>query len=163
MGLARLEGGQISMTKPPKDGEEVGRESDPLTSEPVNISTDRAWRQTQTGGGGGGGHTVGERLSRLEALFESFQSVVDSLRHGQNWTLGAIGILAALMIGMGAYMLNRMDTISDKVEAVPQQVNANIRDLTQTLAVAITASKQQQPQVILLPQPQPPAAHPKHP
>lgn len=151
------------MTRPPKEHEgEVGPESDPATSEPVpNIATDRAWRRSTVGGGGpggggpGGGATVGERISRLEAIFEGFKDIVDSLRHSQNWTLGAIGLVAALLIGFGAYMLNRMDNLADKVDAVPGQINSNMHELTQTLSTAITAAKQQQPQVILVPAPQP--------
>jgi hypothetical protein len=101
--------------------------------------------------GGGGGDVphlpnMSERLGKLE-------SAVESLRHGQNWTLGAIAILSAFIIGFGVYSLQRMDSISDKVSALPLQISADLRDLTKTLAETITAAKQQPPQVILMPAP----------
>lgn len=90
---------------------------------------------------------MGDRLSRLE----------DAL----DWIKVTITVVAAVLIGGIAFIgvqITRVDgrvsALSDKVDALPDKVNANLRDLTSTLAQAILASKQVAPQVILLPAPQ---------
>jgi len=72
-----------------------------------------------------------------------------------------ISVIAAVVIGGIAFIgvqITRVDgrvsTLSDKVDALPDKMNANLRDLTNTLAQAILASKQTAPQVILMPVPQ---------
>jgi len=51
----------------------------------------------------------------------------------------------------------RIDRLAEKVDALPDKINANLRDLTNTLANSITAARSGPPQVILLPAPQLPA------
>lgn len=113
-------------------------------------SEDVPWRPGGSGtvgaAGGDGGDDMNERIGKLEGAIEG-------LRHSQNLVLGAVGIVAALVIGLGAYSLTRLDQLNDKVSEVPERVGADLRDLTKTLAVTITASKLQAPQVILLPAP----------
>lgn len=90
---------------------------------------------------------MGDRLSRLEGAFD--------------WTKVTITVIAAVLIGGIAFIgvqITRVDgrvsALSDKVDALPEKVNANLRDLTNTLAQAILASRQVAPQVVLLPAPQ---------
>lgn len=105
--------------------------------------------------GGGGPHDTGmfdERIGRLEGA-------VEGLRHSQNLTIGATvgvgAILAAVVVGFGIYTLQRVDALADKVNALPGQISAELRDITKTLAESITAAKQAPPQIIVLPAPNP--------
>jgi hypothetical protein len=102
-------------------------------------------------GGGSGPHDPGmetERVARLEGA-------VEGLRHSQNILAALVALVAAFVIGFGIYTLQKIDNLDDKVNKLPAQISSDIRDLTQTLANAITASKQQAPQVILMPSPPP--------
>ena len=56
--------------------------------------------------------------------------------------------------------LQKIDILDDKVNKLPGQINSEIRDITKTLADVITATKQQPPQVILMPAPPAPAPKP---
>jgi hypothetical protein len=101
-------------------------------------------------GGGDGPHTPkmsDERIGRLEGA-------VEGLRHSQNMLAGLIALVAAFVIGFGIYTLQKIDTLDDKVNKLPGQISADIRDITKTLSEAITAAKQQAPQVIIMPSPQ---------
>jgi len=97
---------------------------------------------------------MSDRLSRLEGAFD--------------WMKITISIIAAVVIGGIAFIgvqITRVDgrisTVSGKVDALPDKMNANLRDLTNTLAQAILASKQTAPQVILMPAPQSAAPQPQ--
>lgn len=107
-------------------------------------------------GGNGGPHLPGmdERIGRLEGS-------VEGLRHSQNLTVGIVSLVALVLIGLSVYELQRLDSLSDKVSALPGQISSDMRDLTKTLADAITAAKQQPPQVILMPAPPPQPAQPQ--
>ena len=87
-----------------------------------------------------------ERIGRLEGA-------LDGLRHSQNMLLGAIGLVAAIVLGVGVYGLQRIDNLNDAVNALPGQISAELRDISQTLAESITAARQSPPQVILMPPP----------
>jgi hypothetical protein len=116
----------------------------------------------QEGGGGGGPREPGmpdERIGRLEGA-------LDGLRHAQNLTVGAVGLLAAMgailtaiVIGFGIYELQRIDQLSDRVADLPGKISTDLRDLTKTLADTITAARQPAPLPQLAPQPEqkPPA------
>ncbi len=93
---------------------------------------------------------MGERLARLEGAFD--------------WIKVTITVISTVVIGGIAFLGvqiarvdSRVSALSDKVDALPEKVNAGLRDLTNTLAQAILASKQIAPQVVLLPAPQPSA------
>ncbi len=89
---------------------------------------------------------VGARLGRLEGAFEG-------MRHSQNMLGVTIGIgftiVVAILVFLGGYVLVRMDQLTDKVNDVPDKINAEMRDITRTLADSITAAKQVPPQVLL--------------
>lgn len=121
-------------------------------------------------GGPGGPHPPGmeERLTKVEAAVGRLEIAVGKveiaiggLRNSQNLTVGMLGIFAAAVIAMGVYTLQRIDraddhisALSDKVDALPGLISADLRDITKTLAESITAAKQQPPQVILMAVPQ---------
>jgi hypothetical protein len=107
------------------------------------------------GRGGSGPHMPesDERVGRLEGA-------VEGLRHSQNMLAGLIALVAAFVIGFGIYTLQKIDILDDKVNKLPGQINSEIRDITKTLADVITATKQQPPQVILMPAPPAPAPKP---
>lgn len=86
-----------------------------------------------------------ERLSRLEG-------VIDGLKHVQTQMLVAIGIVAAFVVGFGFYTLTRIDSLSDRISAMPAQISTDLRDITKTLAESITAAKQQPSHIIVIPE-----------
>jgi outer membrane murein-binding lipoprotein Lpp len=127
---------------------------------------------TRRGGGGGDGPHMTEmnveRIGRVEGE-------ISGLKHGQNMTLGGLGLVIALLtvvvgsiVVFGIYELQRIDQVgdritalNDKVNELPGKISAELRDITKTLAEVITATKQSQqplpqtpPQT---PQPQPPS------
>jgi hypothetical protein len=98
---------------------------------------------------------MNERVSKLEGQQEG-------LKQSQLILLGAITMVSAILIALGLWIVSetkdlskQLDTkteaLSNKVEALPNQISNQLRDLTQTLSSAITASKQQPPQIILMP------------
>ena len=69
------------MTKPPRDGEEAGPESNPASSEPVDIGTERARRQKVMGDGTGGGTWgLDARVAKLEAHTEHMQADLGEIK-----------------------------------------------------------------------------------
>jgi hypothetical protein len=113
-------------------------------------------------GDGGDTHMphMNERLAKVEGI-------VEGLGRTQEFTLVAVigvgAIIAAFVIGFGIYSLQRIDVLNDKVNALPSQINSDLRDLTKTLADVIIATKQaqQSPPTPQTP-PQPPPQQPKH-
>lgn len=102
---------------------------------------------------------INNRLTRLEGGWSTFQfasGIVSAV---------VVGMMAVLIGGMALLLTVQLSTQSDvkalaeKVEALPDRINSNLMELNRTLSQAITASKDQPPQVILVPAPQvqPPA------
>jgi outer membrane murein-binding lipoprotein Lpp len=110
----------------------------------------------QTGGPGSGSNS-GPEVDRVGKL----EGAVDGLRHNQSMLLGAVGLVLTVLVGVSVYGLNRLDQINTRVTELPSKISSDFRDITKTLAEVITAAKQQQPQVILMPAPQQP--EPKEP
>jgi hypothetical protein len=120
-----------------------------------NVSSELLQRRLQqldqaagNGGGDSGHHSpdLRERLAKLEGAFD--------------WLKVALALVMAVVVGGFAFLgvqVTRTDgkvsALSDQVQALPERINANLRDLTKTLSDAITASKQTPPQVILMPAP----------
>lgn len=115
--------------------------------------------------GSGGGHDgtgdLGERVARLEGVFEAFKNTVEGLRHSQNLVVAIVSLLALVVIGVGVYGMQRIDQLTDRIaqtndriSEVPGKVSDDVRNLTQTLATTITAARQPAP---------PPSAAPKAP
>ena len=101
-------------------------------------------QENRTGTGDPPGTTgaiaMNECLARLEGAFDSVKIVLT--------------VIVAVMIGGFAFLgvqVTRIDgkvsALSEQVSGLPDKINANMRDLTKTLAEVITASKQMPPQV----------------
>jgi hypothetical protein len=100
-----------------------------------------------TGGDGGQiQNGMSERLAKIEGVCDGLRLSIEGLRHSQNMATGAlgagVGIGFLVVIFFLGYLLTRIDNLPSEFER-----------LNQTLSQAITASKQQQPQVILVPTP----------
>ena len=107
-------------------------------------------------------------MARLEGVFESFKSVVDGIRHGQNLMLTIFGVLSAVMIGVGIYQMQRLDQLSEKlnetnqrVAEVPSKVSSDVQGLTATLANTITAARQPAPAAEPVPRSRKPTQKPQ--
>ena len=91
---------------------------------------------------------MNDRFTKLETGFE--------------WMKVMLALIGTVLIGgmafLGAQITRvdgRLSVLSDKVDALPDRINANLRDLTGTLAQAILAAKAAPPQIVILPGPQP--------
>jgi hypothetical protein len=120
-------------------------EFDLLRNKAKQLKIEAQEKVVGNGGGPRGPDMSGERLGRLEGA-------VEGLRHSQNMMLGSVGLVAALVavvaafvIGFGIYELQRIDALNDKVNALPGQISTELRDLTKTLADTITAARQPAP------------------
>jgi hypothetical protein len=84
---------------------------------------------------------------------DGLKSSIDGLRHGQNLTIGVLGLVAAIMLAGFAYVLQRVDDVDNKVTELPDRINRNLLELNRTLSDAITASRavQQTPPIIVFP------------
>jgi hypothetical protein len=113
-----------------------------------------------------------DRLSRLEGAYDALKVVRPML-------MTVVAILLAAAIGSFAFLGsqvasissridsigNRIDRLGDKLDAIPSRLNEELRAMraemtaqTSALANAITAAKQEPPQVIVVPAPQTPPA-----
>jgi hypothetical protein len=89
---------------------------------------------------------ISGRVAKIEGTISALQLIV--------------GVLAAVIIGgvtfLGVQITridNRVANLDSKVDSLPDKINANLLNLTKTLSDAITAAKQQPPQIILMPAP----------
>lgn len=97
-------------------------------------------------------------MSKVEGAVDGLKGSIDAMR----WV---IGILALVIIGgvsfLGVQVTRidgRVESLESKVDTLPDKINTNLLNLTKTLSDAITAAKQQPPQVILMPAPSQPLA-----
>jgi hypothetical protein len=95
-------------------------------------------------GGDGGSHMadVKDRVTRLEGE-------MGGLKHGQTQLLVSMGVVSAVLIGVGIYTLSELSSLSTKtndlalkVAALPGQINSGLLDISKTLAEVIIATKQ---------------------
>jgi hypothetical protein len=105
----------------------------------------------KAGDGGGTFDGMSDRISRLEGA-------QDGLKQSQVILLTALGIFGALFIGALAvigtfqiFNLQKSDALSDQIGQIPEKIETRLQNITNTLSGAISASKQQAPQIILLP------------
>jgi hypothetical protein len=83
--------------------------------------------------------TMSVRVAKLEVA-------IKGLRDSVNVVLAVAGLLVLILL----YGISRIDTLNDRVNALPNQISGDLRDIAKTLAESITAAKQQPPQVILM-------------
>lgn len=124
---------------------------------------------------GGGGHHSGMddawrnkvdgRLDGLEKGVSELKGTVDGMKHSQTMLAGVVGLSVAVMLGGFAILfaqINRaednlgqqVDKLGDLMRQEFRAIRAEQSAQTSAIANAITATKQQAPQVILVPAPQ---------
>ena len=129
------------MTPPPsnKNIVELVSDIDPSSDEP-EVGAEKVG-----GNGGSGDMRLEDRVNRIEVSVEGLRGDVRGLRHSQNITLTAVlgvgAILLTVVIGLGSYTLNRIDSIPAELTAI-----------TNTIANAIGAARSDRPIIIYPPQ-----------
>lgn len=98
-----------------------------------------------------------ERLIKLETAVENLRTAMAGLHHSQNLTIGAVAGFGGIIVALMIYTFTRVDQLSHDINAVPEKVAIENREIVRTLSSAITATRQQAPQVILMPAVPPPA------
>ena len=102
---------------------------------------------------------MNDRLAKLETGFEWMKvtlALIGTVLIGGMAFLGAqITRVDGRLSTVSDRVDGRISALSEKVDALPDRINANLRDLTGTLAQAILAAKAAPPQVVILPAPQP--------
>jgi hypothetical protein len=112
-----------------------------------------------SGGGGGppAGIDLAERIARVEAA-------IDGLRHSQNMSMGAMALFAAIVIGLLVYGLQRIDQTQETISREAAATRQELVGVANAIANSITAARQMQPPVIVVPAPStPPAPSPPPP
>lgn len=106
-------------------------------------------------GDGGNSNGMNDRISRLEGQH-------DGIKHSQGITIAVVGAVSAIMIGGFAIVIGmqlqtnaRVDALGDTIRTEFNAMRAEMAAQTSAIANSITATKQQAPQVILVPPPQP--------
>lgn len=89
----------------------------------------------------------GDRISKLE-------SAIDGLRHSQNLIWGGVLAFGALIVTLQLFTLNEVNGVTDKITEEFRAMRTETAATTSAIANSITATKQQAPQVILVPAPQ---------
>jgi hypothetical protein len=111
------------------------------------------------------------RVAKLEVAVEGLKRSQDLTLYSVFGVAGLVIAVAAILMTLSIYSLTRIDALGDRLSSLdnavammPAQISADlkgeIRDITQTLGDAILAAKNQPPQVILLPAPEPPPPSP---
>jgi hypothetical protein len=111
-----------------------------------------------TSGSGTGGEWTNDMTQRVSRM----EGALDGLKHNQTITFGAIAMVSTILVAVSSYTFLRVDALSARISTLEVRVNelpgkiaAELRDLNNTLAQAITAAKQAPPQVIVIPVPAP--------
>ncbi len=100
--------------------------------------------------GGGGPHNgdMDTRIGRLEGT-------IDGVKHSQNILVMSVMGLAALFVALAGIMVTLQIRTEAKVDALPAQINESVREANRAFAdavnTAIQATRQQPPQVIVVP------------
>lgn len=120
----------------------------PSLPPPVSGETRGGGPGGPSGGGPPPGIDLAERIARVEAALEG-------LRHSQNLTIGAIGALAAFVIGFGVYGLQRVDQIQQSISREAAATRQELVGVATAIANSITAAREMQPPVVVVPSPSP--------
>lgn len=105
--------------------------------------------------------------SSVDRALGELMGALDGLRHSVTVLSGAVALTAAVMLAGFAFLGfllarldSRLDQVNGKIDALPQRLSDEFRAMraemaaqTSAIANAITAAKQQAPQVILVPAP----------
>jgi hypothetical protein len=91
---------------------------------------------------------IGERLARLES--------------GQDWIKVILALIGAVVVGGFAFLGVQINRIDTKVDGLGARIDAQTRQeligIANAISNSITATRQVQPQIVILPAPTPPGA-----
>ena len=113
------------------------------------------------GGGGGIADPMDERLSKLEGQHEGIKQSQNVLVMSMSAIIAIFALVAVFVVysqqKLDAQLQStnsRIDGLSDKVTALPDQVNSKLMDISKLLAEQTMATKlvNQQPTVVVIPQ-----------
>ncbi len=97
-----------------------------------------------------------ERLAKLEGAY-------DTLKVVRPMTLAVLGLFLAALVFVLGFLTNQIHDLNTKVDAIPARLTEEFRAMraemaaqTSAIANSITATRQVQPQILVLP-PSPPA------
>jgi hypothetical protein len=92
------------------------------------------------------------------------EAAIEGLRHSQNLTIGAIGVLAAFILGFGVCGLQKVDQTQLSISREAAATRQERVGVATAIANSITAARQMQPPVVVVPTPSPsPAPSPPSP
>jgi hypothetical protein len=101
-----------------------------------------------------------ERLAKLEGSYDALKVVSPT-------TLAVMGILLAALVFVLSFLSIQIVATNAKVDAIPRQLSEEFRAMraemsaqTSAIANSITATKQVQPQILVMPAPTPPPVPP---
>jgi hypothetical protein len=134
-----------------------------LKSENDELIASAASPVLKSGGPGGtsGGMDEG-RLTKLEGIFDGFRTVPQLAVTALGIAMGALAIVVTIAIFQFNSLGGRIADLTDKVDAIPRQLTEEFRAMraesaaqTSAIAQSITAARQMQPQVVVVPTPLP--------
>jgi len=117
----------------------------------------RASADVRVDGRGGGGHDSGmnDRVSKLEGTMDGIKQSQSSLLAVVSIVGGVALAAVALIATLQVFTLTEIGGIEDTIREEFRALRAEASAQTSAIANSIAATKQQAPQVILLPAPQP--------
>ena len=102
------------------------------------------------------------RLSRLEGFIDGFRTVPQLAVTVFGIVMGALAIVVTIGIFQLNSMSGRVKEVGDKVDTIPRQLTDEFRAMraetaaqTSAIATSITAARQMQPQIVVVPAPTP--------
>ena len=122
-----------------------------------NVTPIRPDVQTPPGGGSPPPPIdLAERIARVEAAIEG-------LRHSQNLTIGATAMVGAILIALSVYGLQRIDQTQESISREAAATRQELVGVATAIANSITAARQMQPPIVVVPAPSTPPAPPAPP
>lgn len=123
------------------------------------LGADAASNSLKTGGSDGtyGGMDDTGRLDKIDSRLTALEG---EQRTHIRWTVTTALGIAALVVASTGFLMSRIDRTDDRLTRVeanitelPGKLTSSLNQVNQTLLQAVTASKQQPPQVIVYPTP----------
>jgi hypothetical protein len=100
------------------------------------------------------------RLTKLEGLFDGFRAVPQLAVTALGIAMGALAIVVTIAIFQFNSLSGRIGDLTNKVDAIPRQLTEEFRAMraesaaqTSAIANSISAVRQVQPQIMVLPTP----------
>src|SRR5208282_640595 len=71
-----------------------------------------------------GGGDDGSLMSNANERIGKIEAAIEGLRNSQNLTVGAVVGVGAILVALGVYTLQRIDSLSDRVNALPFEISS---------------------------------------